>query len=126
MKVDRKEYDRQWRAKNPDKVVAKRERYRQLHREEQLQYFRDRTKKMPSTSHGLTKDEVAEWFTEQGKKCAICHRTNPGKAQWHGDHDHKTGRFRGVLCGPCNMALGLFKDDIVRIIRAAGYLAEIK
>lgn len=36
------------------------------------------------------------------------------------DHDHRDGHIRGLLCSACNVAIGLFEDDI-RIIRAAFY-----
>ena len=40
----------------------------------------------------------------------------------HWDHDHADGRFRGWICGACNRALGLVKDDPVRCLGLARYL----
>jgi hypothetical protein len=57
--------------------------------------------------------------------CAICKSHEPGgtrNKRFHLDHDHSTGRFRGFLCGPCNVTLGVFKDDPTRLRRAAEYL----
>ena len=56
----------------------------------------------------------------QGWLCPICLRALDDRA--HGDHDHRTGRVRAVLCFNCNGGLGQFKDDRVSLRRAAAYL----
>ena len=53
--------------------------------------------------------------------CEICgSHANP----LHWDHDHNTGLFRGWLCGPCNRALGMMRDDPLRLELAAAYLRK--
>lgn len=42
----------------------------------------------------------------------------------HVDHDHITNTVRGILCQNCNIALGLLKDDVSRILKLAHYLEE--
>jgi len=40
------------------------------------------------------------------------------------DHCHKTGRFRGWICSPCNLALGIVKDDISKLSEMIEYLKK--
>jgi hypothetical protein len=68
--------------------------------------------------YGLTLEDVAELLRLQGGVCAVCLSRDPD----HVDHDHQTGRVRGLLCFSCNGGLGQFKDDAVILRRAAEYL----
>ncbi len=53
---------------------------------------------------GVSDEEYARLFAKQGGGCAIC--GNPPKTRrLDVDHDHKTGRVRGLLCHRCNRAL---------------------
>lgn len=62
-------------------------------------------------------------LARQGGRCAICERS-PGilRVALRVDHDHATGRVRGLLCDSCNAALGLFGDETARLERAIEYL----
>ncbi|KOU54325.1 endonuclease VII [Streptomyces sp. WM4235] len=68
--------------------------------------------------YGITEAERDAMIEAQGGSCLLC-RTGPAE---HVDHDHQTGKVRGVLCFSCNAALGQFKDrpDVIR--RAAAYV----
>jgi hypothetical protein len=62
---------------------------------------------------------------EQGDKCAICGRAEPnGRGRWHIDHDHKTGKVRGLLCNNCNVLLGHAHEDPAILWAAIDYLAN--
>ena len=60
----------------------------------------------------------AELLRSQDGLCAIC-RSAPAV---HVDHDHATGTIRGMLCFPCNAAIGHLRDDPLVVRRAAAYL----
>ena len=61
----------------------------------------------------------------QDFKCAICKSENCGKSTdkfFAVDHCHATGKVRGLLCHPCNTALGSFKDNVFLLKNAVNYL----
>jgi Recombination endonuclease VII len=66
--------------------------------------------------------EFVNQWKRQGGRCAICRRKFSGKQNPHIDHCHKTQVWRGILCRFCNIALGLFRDDVVTLRRAIKYL----
>lgn len=38
------------------------------------------------------------------------------------DHDHTTGAFRGWLCGHCNSAIGMCKDNAALMRKLIAYV----
>ncbi len=70
-------------------------------------------------TYGLERQDYDAMLAAQANLCAIC-RT--GSCKLVVDHDHATGKVRGLLCGRCNAALGFFRDDSESCQRAAGYL----
>lgn len=66
---------------------------------------------------GVTLDQWKVLFIAQDKSCAICGISGE-EVVWHTDHDHATGKFRGILCRACNHLIGNAKDD-ARILEAA-------
>ena len=88
-----------------------------------LSYRRHQLKKALSRN-GMTHSEYERMLAEQGGLCAICYGPPLGKTRLSIDHDHKSNRVRGLLCDSCNRAIGYFKDDADRAIRAANYLKK--
>lgn len=70
--------------------------------------------------YGITTADVEQMIADQGGDCPICGDVLPEPA--HIDHDHETGRVRGVLCRSCNQGLGMYRDDPARLRAAADYL----
>jgi hypothetical protein len=63
----------------------------------------------------------------QGGVCAICHRgetliVKGTLARLAGDHDHTTGKLRGLLCSRCNLAIGRLEERVEVFEQAAAYL----
>ena len=82
------------------------------------------------SNHGITLKEYNILFKKQHGLCAICKQKETDKDKNKKtrslavDHDHKTEKIRGLLCGRCNKGLGVFKDDIKlfkEIIKYLGY-----
>ncbi len=73
--------------------------------------------------YGISIDEYNDMFAKQEGKCGICGTHQSGeKRALDVDHDHDTGKVRGLLCNACNKAIGLLNEDISILERAAEYL----
>lgn len=76
--------------------------------------------------YGITLPDYRRMSAQQDGKCAICSsRFGEGRsAKAHVDHCHQTGMVRGLLCMPCNTALGGLTDDPRRLASAINYLQK--
>lgn len=78
-------------------------------------------------SFGLSETEFWGLFNQQNSGCAICgvefEARLPNK-KINVDHDHKTGKVRGLLCTPCNFGIGCFRDQPSLLMKAIGYLCS--
>lgn len=81
----------------------------------------------PGASAEESQKNFDNLFTEQGGRCGICKRHQAElKKALAVDHDHKTGRVRGLLCRQCNSGLGHFMADsgITHLEEAIKYLTK--
>lgn len=76
------------------------------------------------TQYGLSWDDFQKIVSTQGGACPICKNQLDFNAnrRVHIDHDHATGKVRGVLCNWCNSGLGRFKDNARWLDAAAQYI----
>jgi hypothetical protein len=74
--------------------------------------------------YGIGISEYEELLNRQDFKCATCETQHTNKKPLHVDHEHATGKIRGLLCGSCNRALGLFKDSQENLHKAIAYLKQ--
>lgn len=64
--------------------------------------------------YGLEQDAYDEMVANGCSACGSRYRI-------HIDHDHATGKVRGALCSPCNVALGYMQDSPERLELLAAY-----
>lgn len=73
--------------------------------------------------YGITPADFRLYLAAQKNRCAICKSILELKTRTI-DHDHSTGKVRGLLCRHCNTGLGCFRDDQSSLRRAIKYLAK--
>lgn len=96
---------------DPCKKETYRGKYRDAAREWRLKNY-----------YGLTTEIYNRLLDLQGGVCAICKIAPKEGEHLPVDHDHDTGAVRGLLCHPCNRAVGVFQDDLATLRSAATYL----
>lgn len=67
-------------------------------------------------------------YVSQNGVCAICGKPETEKSRkgnvrsLHVDHNHDTGKVRGLLCGKCNRSIGVLGDSVQILRNAVKYL----
>jgi hypothetical protein len=85
-------------------------------------WFRDNLLKK---KWGLTIGDLARMLSDQRFRCGVCE--NPiDEVTRHVDHDHRSGKIRGLLCHGCNVSLGHFDDSIETLEKAIAYLRRYR
>lgn len=110
------EYGKEYRLKNKDVLRKKEAEYRKRNKDlikiRKIQY-----------KFKIQFQEAEQLFKRVKTICDICGQKESCKRFLLAvDHNHKTGKVRGVLCGSCNKGLGGFKDNIKLLKRAIKYL----
>jgi hypothetical protein len=89
------------------------------------------TRKYKLKRYGITPEDYTALYEQQQGRCAICHvQKEPWTPMSHSersrflvvDHNHSTGKIRGLLCGGCNTGIGQFKENPEALGLAAVYL----
>jgi hypothetical protein len=105
----------QWiRQRNRPEQRERHRLYNVRYRERNRGKFNDRVKRTSFKSkYGIEWDEKIIRIAQQGHRCAnqYCDSKPKSDTGWHTDHDHSTGKLRGMICRSCNLILGLAKDD---------------
>jgi len=80
------------------------------------------TRKYRLQKFGMTNDDYWKLLESQDFKCASCGGDNEDGKLLSVDHDHLTGKVRGLLCHRCNITLGTMRDDLEKLKGLVRYL----
>ena len=110
-----KAYHRAYYAAHREEQRARSRAYHAAHREE-----RRASSRVYNLKHyGITPVEYDNLLKLQGGVCALC-RQPPNGRRLAVDHDHKTGKVRGILCIKCNRILEQF--ELLGSVKIEAYL----
>lgn len=74
--------------------------------------------------YGLTLEAYNLLLLSQGNVCAVCRNTCKTGTRLSVDHDHETGRVRGLLCRQCNVCIGNAQNSPTLLRSLAVYLEK--
>jgi hypothetical protein len=98
-------------------------------KEKSKKRYKKNKKKLRNTflkrKFGITLEVYNKILKEQKGVCAVCGRKEKNKSLAV-DHDHKTGKIRGLLCGRCNPALGFLQESPKLIKKILEYINKYK
>jgi hypothetical protein len=108
--------------------LQERERYRanrevilgRQRRSERCRRFASHYKRQ--RKYGITPEEFGALAAAQNHRCAICDRAIEPLCI---DHDHHSGKIRGLLCNGCNVGIGYLGEDPARLRAAAHYVKRL-
>jgi hypothetical protein len=87
-------------------------------------FRRQRRAVMFRRRYGIELEDYEALLEQQEGRCAICARFPLPDVPLNLDHDHATGKPRGLLCRRCNTGLGMFDDDTAALYAAIRYLSD--
>lgn len=107
-------------ARNAEKRIALSKKWRQENPEQMLRNWRRKGWRRA----GIDPVAAEAALAAHDGCCACCGVGAPGGKGWCVDHDHATGRIRGIICNACNLAIGKLGDTLEGVLRAVKYLQK--
>lgn len=118
---------RKRKEKNIDSTRSKERQYKANLKAKDPRLYLENTRRIYlMTKYGISIEEYDAMAFGQNNLCAICKTSGTGASgrRLNVDHDHVTGRIRGLLCHGCNVSLGYFKDSSTLLQAAIDYLNQ--
>lgn len=115
--LTKEEKDRRAKYKKSDKGKIANIRYKQSEKGKRC-YLKSHLKRR----YGLTIDDVELMLKNQNNRCLLCGDNFTESKFYVVDHDHLTGRVRGLIHQKCNAIIGLANDDFNYLEMAVKYL----
>ena len=129
------EYQKKYYEGNKEKVKKRVKNYYEKNKKQlkisQKKYYQKNKKRILEhtkryelkATYNLTFEQLDEILIAQNHKCLICNKSLMETRRCI-DHDHKTGKIRGILCIECNSVIGLAHDNIETLKKAIDYLKK--
>lgn len=108
-------------TKNRERILTRQKEYRVKNRAE---INRKQNLNWSKYKYGISLEAVGDMLAFQHNKCAGCQRDFTDDLYSCVDHCHKTNKFRGMLCDPCNKSLGILLDNIETLRNLANYVEK--
>ena len=90
--------------------------------------WRENTRNRRLAKNGVSREGYLAMLHDQLGACAVCGKQETdvkfGMRGLHQDHDHATGKPRGILCSNCNQLLGRVKDSREHLLGLIAYLDQ--
>lgn len=111
------------RSRNWRKIESNRERLKQWRNNNIEKCTGHARKSNLNIKYNMSIEEYTVLLEAQNNKCLLCNKSpeENGKAL-SVDHNHQTGKIRGLLCDNCNKGIGFLKENIETLKNAIRYL----
>lgn len=118
-KAERRAYAKKWFEANKEKMLELNRAWRKANKK---RCSRNHKYSLIRRKYGL--DKQAYWALKRSNNFKCYNPFCSTKKNLRVDHDHKTGKVRGMLCIGCNTALGSLKENIKTIVGLKAYIQK--